>query len=328
MSLLAIGTVACGGSSQRQPLYGAGSEKDEGHGMLARASSTLMTSDEAEPELSPSEREATRRRYDEAYPEDYGGNTYGGMYGGGLYGGASYANYVPPAWGYPAINRIPTYSQKPNLTGAIEGTITWRGTAPKVASTCGAIEPLKVGASRGVGGVLVYIERVNVGRVLPYANGEQRPVTVGGAVIKRGCALAPAVQIVTPVPAALAIHGDTKRTRLRITTPDGAAKSTDLHEAGRVVMQAKLGVTRIESEDGTLGAAWALGIDTPYYALTDDAGKFRIDELAPGSYDVTVWQPPIPTVTNGQLVYGPPVVVKRTVRVETKAARMDVALGR
>ena len=41
-------------------------------------------------------------------------------------------------------------------------------------------------------------------------------------------------------------------------------------------------MTRVDSEDGKLGAAWVIGLDTPYYAITDDAGRFRIDELATG----------------------------------------------
>jgi hypothetical protein len=72
-----------------------------------------------------------------------------------------------------------------------------------------------------------------------------------------------------------------------------------------------------------------IGLDTPYYALTDDRGRFRLDELATGTYEVTVWQPPVPALAGGALVYGAPIVAKRTVRVEgARTARLDVALGR
>lgn len=325
-SLLVIGTIACGGSGQQQPLYGAGSEKDEGHGVLARASSKLMTGTEVESEgLGP---HRVPRRYEDGDGGDgYGGDGYG-MYGGGAYGGQSYASYVAPQWGYPSVNRTPLYTQKPGLASAIEGTISWRGAAPKLASSCGAIKPLDISAERTVAGVLIYIERVSIGRVLPHTSGEQRPSTVGGVVVKRGCAFVPAVQVVTPVPASLAIHGDSKPTRIRITAPGGAASQSDLHEGGRVALQAKVGVTRIESEDGAFGAAWVVGVDTPYYAITDDRGHFRIDELAPGTYEVTIWQPPVPTVNAGSLVYGAPVIVKKSVRVGAGTARLDLMLGR
>ena len=325
-SLLVIGAIACGGSAQQHPLYGAGTEKDEGHGMLARASSKLMTGDEAEPDgLVP--RRYARPTYEEGIGGDsYGGDNYG-MFGGGTYGGQSYAGYVAPQWTYPSVNRTPGYSQKVGLASAIEGTISWRGTTPKLTSGCGAIKPLDISTEHAVAGVLIYIERVSVGRTLPHSSGEQRPATVGGIVVKRGCALVPSVQVVTPVPASLAIHGDSKRARIRVTPPGGPAKPSDLNEGGRVALQAKVGVTKIESEDGTLGAAWVIGVDTPYYAITDDHGRYRIDELAPGTYEVTIWQPPVPTINGTALVYGAPVIVKKSVKVGVGSARLDVTLG-
>jgi hypothetical protein len=311
--LLAMIAAACGGSRPRQPLYAAGSERDEGHGQLAQASAKLMTDEETEPRLAPG---------------GSSGAKGGKADGDGAYGGTTYGRYVPPAWSYPTVNRTPTYNQKPGLRGAIEGRITWRGAPAKLTTACGPIEPVRLGAQRAVSGALVYIERVSVGRVLPHASGEQRPATVGGVIVKRGCAFAPSVQLVTPVPAALAIHGDARRTRIRITGPDGVTSTADLHEAGRVPLQLGRGITRIDAEDGSIGAAWVVGLDTPYYALTDDAGRFRIDELAPGSYEVSIWQPAVPTVRDGVLVYGAPVIVKRTVQVGgDRAARLDVTLG-
>lgn len=323
-SVLVIGAIACGGSGQQHPLYGAGSEKDEGHGVLARASSKLMTGTEVESD-GLGDRGAKPS-------SEYGGTAYGGasygMYGGGAYGGQSYASYVAPAWGYPSVNRTPSYTQKPGLASSIDGKISWRGAAPKLTTRCGVVKPLDVSAEHTVASVLVYIERVTVGRVLPHTSGEQRPATVGGVVVKRGCAFVPSVQVVTPVPASLTVHGDSKPARIRITGPGGDAKQSDLHEGGRVALQAKTGVTRVESDDGTLGAAWVVGVDTPYYAITDDRGRFRIDELAPGTYEVTIWQPPVPTVTAGSLVYGAPVIVRKSVKVGAGTTRLDLTLDR
>ena len=65
-----------------------------------------------------------------------------------------------------------------------------------------------------------------------------------------------------------------------------------------------------------------------YYALTDDAGRYRLDELPPGTYEVTIWQAPLPDAGK-VLTYGPPVVVKRSVTVRAvRTSRLDVALGR
>jgi hypothetical protein len=93
----------------------------------------------------------------------------------------------------------------------------------------------------------VYIERVQVGARY---RSDGRPVTVGGLVVKRNCALVPTVQIVTPLPAPLSIHGDTKRSRLRVTTPPAHSKTIDVHEGGRAQMQVPPGITRIDAEDG------------------------------------------------------------------------------
>ncbi len=317
-SVLVIGAIACGGSGHQQTLYGAGTEKDEGHGVLARASAKLMTGTEVE-----SEGFAPRRAYG---GDGYGGDSYG-MYGGGAYGGQSYASYVAPPWGYPSVNRTPSYTQKPGLGSSIEGKISWRGASPKLTSSCGVIKPLGISAERTVAGVLIFIERVTVGRVLPHTSGEQRPATVGGVVVKRGCAFAPTVQVVTPVPASLTVHGDSKPTRIRITAPGGAATQSELSEGGRIGLQAKVGVTRIESENGAFGAAWVVGLDTPYYAITDDRGRFRIDELGPGTYEISIWQPPVPRVNAGSLVYGAPVIIKKSIKVGAGTARLDLTLG-
>ena len=321
--------TSCGPKAPHQPLYPAGTDKDDGHGLLAQASSKLMTGAETEDGL-PAARAVTPRRY---IDEEYGGDQYGGdPYGGMAYGGTSYGSYVPPPWGYPSVNRVPPYQQQVGLTAAIEGVVTWKGAAPaKIVSACGPIEPIAISAEKAVAGVLVYIERVTTGRVLPNTIGEQRPSIVGGLIVKRGCSLAPALQVVNPLPAQLAIHGDATRTRLKITAPGGAAataKMQELQEAGRVALQLKSGVTRVEAEDATIGAAFVIGIDSPYYAITDETGRFRIDELAPGTYEVTIVQAPLPTVAAGKLSYGPPVTQRRTLRVDAaRTSRMDVALG-
>jgi hypothetical protein len=36
---------------------------------------------------------------------------------------------------------------------------------------------------------------------------------------------------------------------------------------------------------------WGYAVDNPYYALTDGDGKFSIDQLPPGKYEVVAWRP-------------------------------------
>jgi len=319
--VLVLAVVACG-SGHRSQLYPAGSDKDDGYGDLAQKSARLLTSDAPDGSLFAGRRGRSRRGGDA-----YGGNPYGGAtYGGDPYGGpADPASLAPQAGRGTHATR---YNPTAGLTGAIEGTVTWRGAPPTpVVTACGAIEHpgVRVGDGGALAGVLVYIEHVEVGRTMPSYN---RPATVGGTIAKRGCALAPAVQIVTPLPAGLAIYGDATAVKLRVAQPSGV-RPFDLQQAGRVLLQVQPGVTRIDADDGSLGVAWVVATDTPYYAITDDAGRYRIDELAAGTYELTFWRPPLPSARDGKLVYGAPVIVHRSIKVDTvRAARLDVALER
>ena len=125
------------------------------------------------------------------------------------------------------------------------------------------------------------------------------------------------------MPATLMIHGDVQRASVKVQPPAGDAKAFDLQEAGVVDVELEPGVTRVDAERA---AAWIVAVDTPYYAITDDAGRFRLDELAPGIYEITFWQAPVP---DGNGTYGTPIVVHRTVKVEAKVpARLSVSIGK
>lgn len=319
-AVLLVGVLAACGSGRRSQMYPAGTDQDDGYGDLAQKSARFLTSDRPDPPLSSSH----RGRHTRHTADLYGGDPYGGsMYGGDPYGGSPGPAPAPPI---PRAGPRARYDASTGLTGTIEGTVTWRGSRPAPLTTaCGTIDnpSVRIAANRAVGGVLVTIEHVEAGRALPSYG---RPVMVGGTIAKRGCVLAPALQILTPLPAGLAIHGDATEAKLRVAQPSGV-KLFELQRAGRITIQAQPGVTRVEAEDGSLGAAWVIALDTPSYAITDDNGRFRLDELAAGSYDVTFWRPPLPGAAGGKLVYGQPVLVHRSVKVEaTRPARLDVTL--
>jgi hypothetical protein len=49
------------------------------------------------------------------------------------------------------------------------------------------------------------------------------------------------------------------------------------------------GVIRVVCDAHPHMSAWLVVHDSPYYAVTDDRGAFRIDGIPPGSYKITMW---------------------------------------
>nr|HEX4315057.1 hypothetical protein [Kofleriaceae bacterium] len=329
--------VAChGDGGVPTPLSPGGDVKDDGHGLLSSAGARVSLGDGDGSAGQTADDTAAADRTDGEYTA-YGGDVYGG-YGGTMYGGAMYGfggdpygggiAYGGPGWHQAQPHPI-KYQVQEGMSGSVEGTVTWAGAAPpRIATACGTIDnpSLRV-TNHAVGGALVYIENPKVGRATPATYGT--PPQVGGTIAKHGCALLPAAQIVAPLPAAFTVHGDHARATLKITPPNATAATTvELQEAGMVSMDTETGVTRVDSSDGKLSSAWLVGLETPYFAITDDNGRYSIAELADGDYDLTIWQAPVAVAgAGGAISYGAPIVVKRKVHVAGgKAARLDVAI--
>jgi hypothetical protein len=289
--MMPLAAIACGGP---RPASRAGDQLDEGGGALARASMQLsLGNDERKP----------------AHDDDGASAMAGEAYGGGIYGGAAYGGWSALQWQYGSAHlpawAIPPTQGAEDLPGTIEGTVTWQGAPPgTVLSTCGPLSQptVHVGPDRRLSGVLVFIEKVAIGRAMP-------------------------AQVAAPMPATVTVYGDAAHTRLRVAG-SGLASTYDLQEAGRVQLAAPPGVVQIDSDDGRTAAAWVVAIDSPAYAITDDSGHFRIDELSEDTYDVTFWQAPIArSGPDGVFTYGSPIVAHRRVRVDGKhVAHVDVAL--
>jgi hypothetical protein len=329
VGLVIAATAACGGSQSTKLTRGG--DNDEGAGELARASlkMSMDTTDEQDQPTYDEYAEDEEYRRGLRYGDPYGGDPYGGdPYGGDPYGGTNYANWRMPQWNYNTPSRQPSYQISVGLGGSIEGSVSWNGPLPtKLASPCGAIEnpTLRVSQDKRVRGVIVFIEKIEVGRATPYYT---RPASVGGLLAKHGCTLSPAAQIVAPLPGSIEIHGDATRANIRITPPKAKPKSSEIEEGGLIVAEMEDGITKVDGDDGKLGAAWVIALDTPYFAITDDTGRYRIDELATGTYDVTFWQPPIASIArDGTWSYTAPIVVKRKVTVGSKPAQLSVTLS-
>lgn len=334
--------VACGGGGARTsalPPAGATGEHgapDDGVGLLARAS-VKFTTGPADDRLNTFTDEAVPTGY--IGYDDYGGFQYGGgLYGGGLYGGTSYASYNPQI-SWTSVTRGPTYEIKSlGDAGAITGTVTWSKApgARLVSSPCGEIDnpTLRLGAKNEAGGAIVYLAEPKAGRPLSTA---LHALAVGGTVEVQACAMRPTAQVMSPTPAPVTVYGGDKRmtaTARRTSIEEAARRTTteavalELAAGGYDQVGVDVGITTIADKAGALVPAWIIAPGHPYFAITDDAGRFQIGDVVPGTYKLVVWHPPVVTGwRDGKPQFGEPVVVSRTVRVGAYAtARADVAL--
>jgi plastocyanin len=92
----------------------------------------------------------------------------------------------------------------------------------------------------------------------------------------------------------------------------------------------KPGVIRVVCDAHPHMSAWMIVHDSPYYAVTDDRGSFRIDGIPPGSYKVTLWHEgfrPKGLDKDGRPLYDEPRTLTKEVTIAPRAtATVDFEL--
>jgi len=324
---------ACGEMVARRgpaPLAPAGSARDDGSGWLARMSSR--------PELGGTgEGRAATATYGGAR---YGGQTYGGhTYGGAKYGGTLYGNYQAPGLAAgtdpPAPYRAGYVGGPVANGGTVEGSIVWPD-APRAPERIHAgrtgcpgeirNRTLELGAGHSVANAIVYLEditrgRLTLGRTWPYP--PTRIHQVGGALEWRECRLRPHLQLAAPIGAQLAVSSADERITLAGTRVDGAQRESlftvnlGAPGAAREIQLGRDGFVEVRPDRGA-GGGWIVIAPHPYYVVSDEHGRFVLDEIPPGTYTLVVWHEPVVTGMRGggELVMTAPAVVKRRVTVK------------
>ena len=51
--------------------------------------------------------------------------------------------------------------------------------------------------------------------------------------------------------------------------------------------------------------SWAIAVDNPYYVLTDENGRFSLEDVPPGTYDLRAWHPGIKQVMKNPVTIEP-----------------------
>ena len=178
--------------------------------------------------------------------------------------------------------------------GTLSGTVKFAGAAPKLEplavnknrDVCGDSkdnEALVVGPDRGVRGSVILIEGVGKGKK-------------GAADVvldNHKCVFVHHVSVTMP--------GE----RTRVKNSDGILHNTHGFLGKPTVFNLALpnkdqmiditkrltkpGVIRVVCDAHPHMSAWMIVHDSPYYAVTDERGAFKIDGIPPGTYKVTMW---------------------------------------
>jgi hypothetical protein len=196
---------------------------------------------------------------------------------------------------------LPSVAYKPvtlSSMGTIAGTVEVDGDAPSEsaiapsvdADVCGRASPDSAIVRRGnaLVNVVVWLTDVNQGKALPI---ERRT-----EIVNEDCHLLPRVQAVVAGTTVNVRNED----RLAHTTRfmrGGAGGDTlaivPLTNDGQVVPNEHIAAKGGMVTATCLQHPWTRGFiavfESPYYALTDPAGGFRLDSVPPGKYHLRVW---------------------------------------
>ncbi|MFK7991007.1 MAG: hypothetical protein AB8I08_33615 [Sandaracinaceae bacterium] len=208
--------------------------------------------------------------------------------------------------------------------GSVAGSVRWTGDRPEVgtlpvrlhADVCGQTQPaptLTISERGRIRDVVVALTDVRRGRA---GSEEEAPFEMA----RQGCRFAP--------------HVVARRVgqSLRFTNLDAVMHNVRARRGARAVFdlglpEAGAAVTRTLHEAGVLrvvcdvGHTWELGwvhvFEHPYFAVTNESGQFRIEDVPPGRYTIQVWHEGWREVggESGRPVYSSPVVLTRTVSV-------------
>ena len=219
--------------------------------------------------------------------------------------------------------------------GTLSGTVKFAGAPPKLEplavnknrDVCGDSkdnEALVVGSDRGVRGSVILIEGVGKGKK-------------GAADVvldNHKCVFVHHVSVTMP--------GE----RTRVKNSDGILHNTHGFLGKPTVFNLALpnkdqmiditkrltkpGVIRVVCDAHPHMSAWMIVHDSPYYAVTDERGAFKIDGIPPGNYKVTMWHEGFRARgldKDGRPLYDEPHTITREVTIAAKGtATLDFEL--
>lgn len=178
--------------------------------------------------------------------------------------------------------------------GSLTGSVKFSGPPPRLdpivvkknRDACGESVPneaLVLGPDKGVRGSVILIEGVPRGKK---AEGEL-------VLDNARCLFAPHVSALMAGAPARIRNSDPVLHNAHGILGGKTIFNSALSTKGRVVdITTKLkqpGVVKVLCDAHTHMSAWVVAHDSPYFAVADEKGNFRIDGIPPGKYTVTMW---------------------------------------
>ncbi len=291
-------------------------------------------------------------------PDGYGATTYGAPpygapgYGAGPDAGTTYGGYHFDPGTVRRTDRSTTaryrdYSPRGiGVHGTIDGRVRWPrpptalDRLPQGGGCAGGANPtLHVDREGRVAGAVVYLADIGAGRGY-FGNEMDAPysrttLSLGGSLERDSCGFTPHVQLAAPLGTELIVgsRAGTGACELRGTLRAGSSEDGEQFRAKLAGAGARARVDLVTPGpvevtcDGGGISAWVFVQRHPYHVLTDDAGRFRLGQVPPGSYRITAWHPPVllGVDADGKPRYGTAVVASGQVTVRPdKTATVDL----
>jgi plastocyanin len=234
----------------------------------------------------------------------------------------------------PAVSPTPRAAQStPVGAGRITGRVVWHGAHPATATTtippehaaCGGSTPftaLRIGADEGVQDAIITVTSSSHVAATPAA------VTID----QHDCVFDPHV-VVAPIGSRLTFSNHDAVLHSVHAYRDAASEFNLATPPGLTVSRVEpaAALLRLQCDTGhTWMSGWIDIVETPWFAVTDAHGAFRIEHLPPGTYTLQMWHEgwvPQSTV-DGRITYSAPVTRTATVAIRgaSGAAEHDFAL--